>query len=58
MVIPAFRINTRSVPTESSLCCGMERLARIPDLTKTRWLPTWPIGCHPGLLEGAGSLFA
>src|SRR5258706_13698834 len=25
----------------------MERFARTPALTRTRWLPTCPIGCHP-----------
>jgi len=31
----SFLINARSVPTDSSLCWGMERLARTPDLTIT-----------------------
>ena len=28
--MPALRISARSVPTESSLCCGMDRLTRTP----------------------------
>jgi hypothetical protein len=46
-VIPAWRMRARSVPTESSLCCGTERLTRTPGFTITRWLPTWPIARHP-----------
>jgi hypothetical protein len=25
----------------------MERFARIPALTITKWFPTWPEACHP-----------
>ena len=46
-VMPAARIKARSVPTESSLCWGMDRLARTPDLIMTRWLPTCPAFDHP-----------
>ena len=46
-VIPAWRMRARRVPTESSLCCGTERLTHTPGFTITRWLPTWPIACHP-----------
>lgn len=35
------------LPTDSSLCWGIERLTRSPGLTIRRWLPTWPMGCHP-----------
>jgi len=30
----------RRIPTESSLCWGVERFTRISGLTITRWLPT------------------
>lgn len=34
--IPAARIEARKVPVESSLCCGIESLARIPDFVMMR----------------------
>ncbi len=43
----ALRINARRVPTDSSLCWGIERLTLTPGLTITTWLPTCPKGCQP-----------
>lgn len=48
-VKPALRINALKVPTESSLCCGIERFTQTPGFTITRWLPTWPIEIQPAL---------
>jgi hypothetical protein len=39
-------MRARRVPTDNSLCWGMERLTRSPGFDITRWLPTWPIVCH------------
>jgi hypothetical protein len=50
-VISAARIRARSVPVESSLCWGIDRFARKPDLVITTWLPTWPMTCQPALAK-------
>lgn len=46
-VIPACRIRARKVPTDNSLCWGIERLTRRPGLDITKWLPTCPTAFHP-----------
>jgi hypothetical protein len=56
-VMPALRINARTVPTDSSLCCGTERLTRNPGLIITTWLPTWPTTSHPALSKTRTACF-
>jgi len=46
-VIPAWRMRARRVPTDSSLCWGIERLTRSPGFVITRWLPTCPAVLQP-----------
>jgi len=46
-VRPVWRINARRIPTESSLCCAIERLTRTPVYVMTRRLPMCPTALHP-----------
>ena len=50
-------ISDLKVPSESSLCWGIERLTRTPGLISTRWLPTWPMCSHPARWKARAASF-